>query len=261
MMKILRILLNTVILQMKSSFARSMFRFCLFVCPIGNTILIYYMFINSGSENFTNYVLLGAGLMGLWTSICFSSAGDINRERWMGTLSIIYSAPSDFRLILWGKIMGNTILSMSSFLISLLTLKLLFQAQIVIYHIYYFILTLLIAIVCFMIFSVLISYLLTMSRKTSLYMNCIDIPITLLCGFVFPIDYLPKWAQAISNCLPPTWAVRLMRLSIQEKFEQKAFYYLLCILIIISICYLVITSFLYRIIDRHIRVKATLEVN
>ena len=70
---ILRILFSTMIVQMKQSFARPMFRFCLIANPILNTILLYEMYKNSGENNFMAYVVLGAGLMGLWSCICFSS--------------------------------------------------------------------------------------------------------------------------------------------------------------------------------------------
>lgn len=82
---IFRVIFSTMIVQMKQSFARPMFRFCLLANPMLNTILLYEMYKNSGEENFMAYVVLGAGLMGLWGCICFSSAGDINRERYSGT--------------------------------------------------------------------------------------------------------------------------------------------------------------------------------
>ena len=72
----LRVLLSTMRVQMKQSFARPMFRFCLLANPILNTILLYEMYRGSGENNFMAYVVLGAGLMGLWGCICFSSAGD-----------------------------------------------------------------------------------------------------------------------------------------------------------------------------------------
>ena len=71
------VLLSTMMLQMKQSFVRPMFKFCLIANPILNTILLYEMFRNSGQENFASYVILGSGLMAIWGCICFSSAGDI----------------------------------------------------------------------------------------------------------------------------------------------------------------------------------------
>ena len=42
------VLLSTMVLQMRQSFSRNMFRFCLIANPILNTILLYEMFRNSG---------------------------------------------------------------------------------------------------------------------------------------------------------------------------------------------------------------------
>ena len=93
-------------LQMKQSFARPMFRFCLICNPVVNTIFLYEMFMQKGTEAFLHYVVLGAGLMGIWGCICFSSVGDINRERWSQTLPILYVAPGGFGLIIFGKVLG-----------------------------------------------------------------------------------------------------------------------------------------------------------
>lgn len=255
------VIIDTMVLQMKNSFARSMFRFCLIANPIANTILIYYMFMNSGEENFLAYVVMGAGLMGLWGCICFSSAGDINRERWSGTLSIIYSAPADFRLIIWGKVLGNTLLALSTLLISFITAKILFKASIRINHVLYLFVAIAAAIVTFMIISVVLAYILTLSRKTPLYMNCIEIPTTLLCGFVFPVEMLPNWVQSISHCLTPTWAVKLIRMSLNKEMSLDNFKASLYVLIVMNLVYLIGISILYRVIDKQVRIKATLEVS
>lgn len=96
------VLVSSMYVQMKQSFVRPMFRFCLLVNPILNTILLYEMYRSSGEDNFMAYAVLGAGLMGLWSCICFSSAGDINRERYSGTLALIFAAPVSFPSIILG---------------------------------------------------------------------------------------------------------------------------------------------------------------
>ena len=113
-MKQLIVIWDTLRLQMKNSFIRPMYRFCLIAAPIVQTILLYEMYKNSGQDNFTTYVMLGGGLMGLWSCICFSSAGDINRERYMGTLSLIFVTPANFSTIIFGKVLGNTVLSLGT---------------------------------------------------------------------------------------------------------------------------------------------------
>lgn len=260
-MKRLRVIYYTALLQMKCSFARPMFRFCLIANPMVNTILLYEMFKNSDRGDFVSYVVLGAGLMALWSCICFSSAGDINRERYSGTLSLIYVAPAGFSAIITGKVIGNTMLSMITFILSFLTAKLLFRVDLKVSHPYCMLLAILCAVVSFSVIAIVVAYLLTLSRKTETYMNCIEIPVILVCGFVFPAEILPLWVRPISYILSPTWAVKLIRLSVAEVWNREEFYTVLGILAAVTAIYLVIGYFLLKLIESQVRVLATLEVS
>lgn len=243
------ILLSTMLLQMKQSYARNMFRFCLIANPILNTILLYEMFQNSGQENFASYVVLGSGLMAIWGCICFSSAGDINRERSMGTLRIIFVAPVKFSTILLGKILGNTILSLVSLVISFVTALLFYRIPVKLYHPGYFLLSLLAVVGSFVVISTVIACLLTLSRRTTLYMNCIEIPFILLCGFSFPIEVLPNWVQPFSRLLSPTWAVELLRMSVENVIQPGVYFRKLFILLFLSVVYALFAAWLYRIME------------
>lgn len=255
-----RVILSTMNLQMKQSFARPMYRFCLLISPVVNTIFLYEMFLNSGEENFFIYVVLGGGLMGLWSCICFSSAGDINRERFSGTLPLLYVAPTGFGNIILGKVFGNTILSLLSFAISYVCVCIISGKLVPIVHTGRFILAMGLTILSFILVSLCIAYLLMLSRKTQLYMNLIEIPFILICGFTFPIEVLPEWAQAISVCFAPTWAVRLLRLSV-EGTGPVAQEYCYLILTIECVLMLVLLKVMYSWMGRMIRIKATLEVS
>lgn len=256
----LAVLMSSMRLQMKQSFVRPMFRFCLLANPVLNTILLYEMYRTSGEDNFIAYVVLGAGLMGLWSCICFSSAGDINRERYGGTLALIFAAPASFPSIIIGKILGNTVLSLVTLVISLITAIVLFQVPLKIGSPLLFLVALLGAIMAFVVISSVISCLLTLSRKTELYMNCIEIPIILLCGFVFPVSILPKGIQLVSYAFSPTYAVELLRMAVWGVKDVTVFWEKFCIMIGISALYAVLSALLYRRIDRRVRIAATLEV-
>lgn len=254
------VLLSTMLLQMKQSFARNMFRFCLIANPILNTVLLYEMFRNSGQENFASYVVLGAGLMAVWSCICFSSAGDINRERFSGTLSLVFSAPAGFPVIILGKILGNTLLSLLSLLLSLLTAAVLYRAPVSLADPAYFMLAMLALILSFVVISSVIACLLTLSRRTTLYMNCIEIPLILLCGLSFPIEVLPSWLRPVSRCLPPTWAVELLRMAVDGVRVPALFWKKLLVLLALTALYALFSAWLYKVIDRQVRISASLEV-
>lgn len=256
----MEIIFSTLKLQMKQSFARPMFRFCLICNPIVNTIFLYELFLQKGMDSFMEYVVLGAGLMGIWGCICFSSVGDINRERWSGTLPLIYVAPGGFGLIVFGKVLGNTLMSMLTFVLSYVTAGLISGHWMVISNIGYFCLSMFITISCFVVVSICFAYALMLSRKTELYMNLLEIPLVFICGFTFPIEILPTWVQNISNCLAPTWAVRMLRMSVGEVNPQVYLEHL-SILGVELFVLILITMGLYRWMDARIRIRATLEVS
>lgn len=254
------VLLSTMILQMKQSFARPMFRFCLIANPILNTILLHEMYCNSGEENFVSYVILGAGLMGIWSCICFSSAGDINRERYSGTLSLVFAAPAGFPKIILGKILGNTILSLASLIISLITAIVLYQTTIELISPFYFVIAFVAMILSFVVLSSILACLLTLSRRTTLYMNCIEIPFILLCGLAFPINILPQWLRPVSYILAPTWAVELLRMSVTGISDAIVFWQKFMIVIVLSAVGAMLSAWLYKKIDKRVRILASLEV-
>ena len=254
------VLLSTMMLQMKQSFVRPMFKFCLIANPILNTILLYEMFRNSVQENFASYVILGSGLMAIWGCICFSSAGDIERERHSGTLALIFAAPATFPAIILGKILGNTILSLVSLVLSMVTALAVYRAPIALVSPGYFFVALVGMVASFVVISSVIACLLTLSRRTSLYMNCIEIPFILLCGMAFPVEILPAWLQSVSRCLAPTWAVELLRMAVQGVTDSTAFWQGFWVLTLLSAALAVLSAWLYRVIDRAVRINASLEV-
>jgi len=257
----LEIIWSTMRLQMKQSFARPMFRFCLICNPIVNTIFLYEMFLNKGTEAFLNYVVLGAGLMGIWGCICFSSVGDINRERWSQTLPLLYVAPGGFGLIIFGKVLGNTILSLLTFVISFITAGVISGQWLWIPHLSWFVVSMLLTVICFIVVSLCFAYIMMLSRKTELYMNLIEIPLVFICGFTFPVEVLPVWVQQISNLLAPTWAVRLLRMSVQPIVEMEQYIQYVGILVMELAIMILFTFGLYRWMDKRIRISATLEVS
>lgn len=254
------VLLSSMGLQCKQSFVRPMFRFCLLANPILNTVLLYEMYRGAGEENFFAYVALGAGLMAVWSAICFSSAGDINRERYSGTLALLFAAPAGFPAIVLGKILGNTCLSLASIGISVATAALLFGVPVAVASPGYFLLALLCALGAFVAFSLVIACLLTLSRRTELYMNCIEIPLILLCGFVYPVSALPHWLRPVSYALSPTWAVELLRMGVWGVVDPAAFGRKLAVLLALTALSALLALELFRAIDRQVRILATLEV-
>lgn len=255
-----RIILMSLILQMKQSLARPTYRFTLIIQPILYTILMVALFSVSNSLNFMTFVVLGTGILTLWSSIAFSSAGDLDRERYMGTLKHIFCAPVNFRFVIYSKVLGNTILGLFPFVIMFLGVAIFKSEYFYIAHPIWFLVGFALSVASFMAISLVFSALFALSRSARILMNCLEYPVFILCGIAFPITVLPEPLRLISFCLSPTWAVSILRSSIEGIDNKNIFLYEVLILSALILIYFVIAHILFHIFDRLVRKNATLEV-
>lgn len=257
----MRVIYSTFKLHLTQSFSRATFRFCIIFQPLIYTFILYMMYKDSSYANYVNYVVLGSGLTSLWSSICFSSAGDIERERYMGTLENLFCGPTKFTTIIFGKVLANTVLGLSGLILSLIFTKIFFNQSMYIKNWFLFIICFILMIFSFICIALVISPIFTLSKNARTLMNCMEYPIFTLCGFIFPIEILPGFIRYISYALSPTWAIKILRESSLGISNYNAFYKEVGILCIICAIYLIISKLLFMRIDKNTRIKATLGVS
>jgi ABC-2 type transport system permease protein len=252
--------LHTIRVHMGLSMARPMFRFIILLSPLVYATIAFFVYGTASPEKIVNYVVLGSGFMSLWSSIVYSSASDINRERFYGTLELIFVAPVSFSIVLIGKIVANTLLGFLSMIISYVYLIGLFQIESTIHHPFLFLGSLLFVLISLSVFSFSLALIFTLSRQAEALMNFIEYPIYLVCGFLFPIAVLPAWVTPISYLLPPTWAIELLRhtLDVQATLGSIApFAFGLLALILL---YAIIGFGCYQAVEKKARINGKLGV-
>jgi len=260
MKQLIRAIFSSCIFQIKVTFSRPIFKYFMFVDPIIFAFVTYMMYKDTSPQNFTAYVVFGTGLLTLWNSVVFTSAGQIEQERYMGTLEFIASAPVSFKTVMLGKIVGNAILSVISILVTFMFIGVLFNAPIHIENRLLFILILLISLISFIGLSMLVAGFFTLSRNSRALMNSISYPIVIICGFLFPIEVLPIWTRPISYILSPTWVVKLLRMCAAGISDYQMFYRQSAILLTVTLIYFIVGYFMFERIEKLARINATLEV-
>jgi ABC-2 type transport system permease protein len=250
----------SVTLQMRQSFSRSMFRFCMIAYPLLYGFLLYMLYKDQSGVEVMAYVMLGTAVSSLWGTISFSSAGDINRERFMGALEIIFNAPVPFAIIMFGKVVGNTILGLVSMAISIIFIWLAFGIPFTLANPLLFVLVVLIGSISFAAVGMMLSGLLAISRSTRVLMNCIDYPIMILCGVAFPISILPLWTRPLSYILSPTHFLVLSRMCVQGVTDMALFQHHFVWMVGLTLVYGGFALHFYKVIDIYARRHATLEV-
>jgi len=219
------------------------------------------MYKNSEVENYTNYVILGSGLCSLWSSICFSSAGDIERERFMGTLENLFCSPTKFTYIIFGKVLANTFLGLTGLLLSITFTKIFFNGSLYVDNIPLFIGCFILLIISFISVAFLIAPIFTLSKNARALMNCLEYPVFILCGFIFPVELLPGFVKPISYMLSPTLAIEILRESSLGIENMALFYKKIFMLLGICLVYGVISKLLFAKIDKETRITGSLGVS
>src|ERR1044071_8099454 len=92
-MRSLRLLVMGTLLHAKHM-SRSPFEVTIaLVVPIVQATLAVYLCRSGGEQHRLLEAAVGAGVMGVWSSVLFGSGGAIQDQRWQGTLEMIMLAP------------------------------------------------------------------------------------------------------------------------------------------------------------------------
>lgn len=256
----LRSFLHTIKVHMKLSLARPMFQFIIFLTPFLFATIGILIYGDSSSEQIFHYVVLGSGFVTLWSSIVFSSASDVNREKLYGTLELLFIAPVPFWLTLAGKIIANTLWGLLSMLISYIYLLFIYRVPVIIEHPLHFILAYLFVLLSLSVFSFFLAMSFTLSRQAYALMNMLEYPVYLICGFMFPITVLPDWVQPLSWVLPPTWAIELLRIISKKNINQEEIIVAWGVLLVLTLIYLLISLAYYRLVEKKAKINGNLGV-
>lgn len=255
----MNVLVSSALQQFRTSIGRPMFRFCVIAQPIIFGLLLGMMYMERSDMDFTLYAVFGSGLSTFWSSICFSSASDIHRERWYGTLETIYAAPAGFKWIVLGKIIGNSIWGFFSICLSFTVVTLVFNKAIVVANPLWLLIGIALMTLSLVAIGYLFAALFTLSRNARVLMNFMEYPVYILCGILFPLEQLPLFIRSISYAFSPTWAVKIIHYAVWGGTWGQVMPYVAGLLAL-TVSYGLFSLLMFERIDVKCRVEATLEV-
>lgn len=256
-MSTLRTLLTVAQLHLKQIAVDSFVIFTVIIQPL--LVALLGMFMLRDSENFAAiYVIVGSGLTGLWSGTLFFSASSINFERWTGTLEEVVGSPTSLQVVVTGKVLANTLMSVISMILGYVLAAALFGYQLTVLHPLPFAVSLVLGMFGLMATGLLIAPYMAMNLGAGRWVNALEFPMYILGGFLFSILLLPGWVTPISYALAPYWAARALHATSSGQSSLADAYLSWAILIVLSLLYLLISRWLFRRMLYKARVEATL---
>jgi ABC-2 type transport system permease protein len=204
------------------------------------------------------YVIIGSGVMGLWSTLLFTSFFDLRADRREGTLELLVGSPTSIFTILSIRSFANVLLGSVSFSLSMIAAMLIFGFSLPLRNIPYFLISLAILLYSFWCIGIFLAHWPVVSRLSGLFINYLELPVAILTGFMFPVSLLPTWAQKLSMLTPMSWAFRGVSTSFQPNVDISNIWQYWLMAFGISCIYLAGTFFMSRRVQDMIRVTGEL---
>jgi ABC-2 type transport system permease protein len=166
--------------------------------------------IVAGKPNYFEFMAPGIMAMTIMMAAMTGLAGSISRERELGTLDGIISAPISRLSIILGKSFAQVVRGLLQALLTLILAVVLFG---VVVHGSYGLLALLLLLTVFSFIGIgiMISALASQQETAMTIMMTLTFPMLFLSGALFPVQQMPVVMQWISRGLPLTYAVEALR--------------------------------------------------
>ena len=240
--------------------ALSLFSFGLLVFQPGVFSAVGYLLARMAGKTTPDliHVIIGGGIMGLWSSLVFTSFYDISNDRREGTLELIVGSPTSFTTVLAVKTMTNVLTGSISMLLSFIAAKLFFDFSIPAYNLPFILISLLILLFGFWSMGLFLAHFRIWSRVTGMFINYLELPISILAAFMFPIEYLPRSVIWLSNSIPVRWGVTGLNSSFQTQLGFATIWPSWATALGVSFAYLLVTYLLSKRVHDMIRVSGEL---
>lgn len=179
--------------------------------PLIFATIAFYMFKSGGREGTLLYAALGAGMMGIWSSVLFGAGGVIAWWRWEGVLEFMIGTPPPFILVVLPATLAAASLGMYALVATLLWGRFVFGIPLHFEHPFLLLLSIPVTVVSLGLMGLLMASSFILYRHANALMNLLEYPVWIATGLIFPVSLLPAWAQPLGWPLAPRWGVEAIR--------------------------------------------------
>lgn len=164
----------------------------------------------TGTGNYLAFIVVGVGIMAYASGALLGIGRSLIIERRIGTIDSLLLAPAPLPSYLVGVMLQAALLTTLDFLI-ILAMSLPFGTDWSGANWPGFVLVVLVGHVGLLGMSVILAAAMLYLRDTYLTQNTVMTVLYLICGILFPIQYLPDWLQTMARLIPLTATVSLAR--------------------------------------------------
>ncbi|WP_371500534.1 ABC transporter permease [Kitasatospora sp. NBC_00374] len=165
----------------------------------------------AGRRDLAPYSIMAPVLMTLWDMALLIAGEVITKERSWGTLEALIATPARLPVVVLGRIVAVTTVSLLSMGEAWLVARGAFGISLSIEHGPLFALCLTVSSLAMAGTATLMSALFVLAPNARLMQNTLTYPFYLLAGVLVPASMLPDWVRPLSSAVFLTWSADLLR--------------------------------------------------
>jgi len=230
--------------------------FMIILVPFSQTALFSYLNYFIKGESGMKYAALGNAMYTICIFVVFSMGTSITTERRLGTLQIILLSPQNKVALFATKSVLHIIEGVITACFSLILGAIFFELNF--YGLNCFSLVGIIILTSAMMIGVglFAGVMGLLFRRATPILNFIILSIFLLCGVNFPVSSLPKVIQYISNIIPLTHGIKILRAMYNREIITNSSLLYLCLT---GLVFFVISYSIFVFCEDYCRRKGSLE--
>jgi ABC-2 type transport system permease protein len=204
------------------------------------------------------YTVIGGGVLGMWSGLVFTSTYDIRSDRREGMLELIIASPTSLRRVEGIRTFTNVFAGLVSLFAAFLVAVLVFDYPLEAINVPRALIALGVLLYSLWCLGVFLANFLASSRLSGSIVDFLELPVAVLCGFMYPIRVLPDWLQAISSIIPIRWALQALDSALLGNMDGKQFWLQIGMGVSIATVFWLLSLWLDKKVNEKVRISGEL---
>lgn len=168
------------------------------------------------------------------------------------------AAPSNLLHVITGRSVSNALFGLTNMVAILLIAAIVFKVQLGIANPILFAISMVLTLLSVSALGLIFASSFVLTRSAQVLTNGLEFPIYVVSGSMFPIALLPFWMHPASYILGPTWGIDAIRMAAGQASASITFWLDVGVMLLITLAYVVIAAFLFKIVETKSRREGTL---
>ncbi|MEV5673814.1 ABC transporter permease [Streptomyces sp. NPDC052503] len=181
------------------------------ITPVFYACIAYFLYVAGGRQQNLVNLMIGAGLMGMWSTIMFGAGTVIKAQRYQGTLEFLLGSPKRLSSIVIPITTAASVFGAASMLLTYLWGVVVFDVRVIPSQAPGMVLAAVVTTLSMGAFGLLVAALFVQARRAESMASPMIAPLWMVSGILVPVSSLIEPLRPVSRVLPMSWGAEAVR--------------------------------------------------